>query len=122
MLKESIKRINTDPRLKEGGGVKRSPLWEKVRRKYLAKFPRCAVCNSLKRVEVHHIIPFYVAPSKELDKDNLISLCESKKTLNCHLIIGHGGNYRDFNPLVLRDAEHFYDLLHNWQLEKYGTQ
>lgn len=45
-----------------------------------------------------------MAPEKELDENNLIPLCEGKKTINCHLIIGHGGDYRDYNPYVKKSA------------------
>lgn len=110
-----MKELSDDIRLKSPKGKKRSPLWREERRRYLRKSPSCKVCGSHKKVEVHHKIPFYLRPDLELKEENYISLCESKKTLNCHLIIGHGGNYRDYNPQVERDAEHFYDLLHTWQ-------
>ena len=79
-------------------GAKRSSKWRKVRRAHLAKHPRCAICLSKKKVEVHHIIPFSFAPDQELEPDNLVSLCENKKYgINCHLLVGHLGNYRRIN-------------------------
>ena len=99
----------------------RSPLWAKTRAAYLKSNPKCAVCGSDKKVEVHHKQPFHIHPELELDPANFISLCESKSTLNCHLIIGHGGNFKDVNPDVEKDAAHFNDLLTNWQIKSGGV-
>ena len=77
---------------------KRSSKWPRERNKYKKKHPRCAVCGSKKKVEIHHIIPFHYAPDLELDPKNFMSLCENKKYgINCHLLIGHLGNYKKFN-------------------------
>lgn len=79
-------------------GAKRSSEWQKVRKEHIKANPRCAVCGGTKKVEVHHVIPFHLAPDLELDPLNLISLCERKKYgLNCHLLIGHLGNYSKVN-------------------------
>lgn len=56
----------------------RSPEWRKLRKKHLKIYPACSVCGSTKNVVPHHIIPFNQDPSKELDPENLISLCENK--------------------------------------------
>ncbi len=83
----------------------RSSQWPKVRAEFLKTHPRCAVCGSTKKLEVHHIIPVHIDASKELDPNNLITLCESKKYgVNCHLWFGHLGSYRRYNPFVARDA------------------
>ena len=77
---------------------KRSSKWPAARREYKKEHPYCAVCGSKKKVEIHHIIPFHYAPDLELDPRNFMSLCENKKYgINCHLLIGHLGNYRRFN-------------------------
>jgi len=86
-------------------GAKRSSKWRKVRKEHLKNNPRCAICNSKKKIEVHHIIPFHIAPDKELDMDNLMTLCENKKYgINCHLLVGHLGNYRRVNVSCKIDA------------------
>lgn len=86
----------------------RSSKWPSVRKAYLEDNPECAVCGSKDMVEVHHIKPFHIAPEMELDPDNLISLCESKKYgINCHLFFGHLGNYKGENLEVKSDAEKF---------------
>ena len=86
-------------------GAKRSSQWRKFRKSYLEAYPKCAVCGSSNKIEVHHILPFHIAPNKELDLDNLITLCENKKYgINCHLLIGHLGNYRQFNTTCRIDS------------------
>lgn len=83
----------------------RSNQWPKVRAEYLKTHPVCAVCGGTKKLEVHHIIPVHIDADKELDPNNLITLCEAKKYgVNCHLFFGHLGNYKKYNPFVARDA------------------
>lgn len=82
-------------------GKKRHKGWRKLRREYIKKNPRCAICGLYKKVEVHHIVPFFLAPDLELNPENLVTLCENKKWgINCHLAFGHRGSYRDINPNV----------------------
>lgn len=101
-----IKYIKDRLQGKAPSGAKRSHLWPGIRKAHLAKFPACAVCGSVRKVEVHHMTPFHVEPSLELDPSNLISLCEQKKFgITCHLLVGHCGNYRGMNPDVKADAE-----------------
>lgn len=86
-------------------GAKRSKNWRKVRQKHLKKEPKCQVCGLSKKLEVHHIIPFHVAPHLELEPRNLVTLCENKKYgINCHLLIGHLGNYQKLNTDFHTDA------------------
>lgn len=80
-------------------GAKRDSRWRMVRKHHLKKHPTCEVCNSKKALRVHHIIPFYIAPDKELLPSNLVTLCENKKYgINCHLLLGHEGSFRKTNP------------------------
>lgn len=83
-------------------GTTRSPEWAKVRKVHIEHSPICAVCGSVKKVEVHHKKPFHLYPELELDPSNLISLCEGKEfsSIICHLTFGHLGNYKDENPMV----------------------
>lgn len=86
-------------------GARRSPEWKDTKTKHLKQYPACAVCGCTKNVEVHHIIPFHIAPDMELNPDNLLTLCECKKYgINCHLLIGHLGNYRRTNTTCRIDA------------------
>ena len=90
----------------------RSSKWPSVRKNHLKDFPCCAVCGGIKKLEVHHIIPFNDNPSLELEPSNLITLCESKSFgIVCHLLIGHLGNYRKTNSNVTEDAKIWNDKL-----------
>lgn len=90
-------------------GSKRSSKWYKVRREMLDEYPECGVCNSKTKRVVHHKIPFHIAPDLELVKSNLEVLCESKRYgINCHLLIGHLGNWRRFNASVEVDIMTWY--------------
>lgn len=88
-------------------GKKRSSKWPGVRKDHLKINPGCAVCGGTEKVEVHHIHPFHTHPELELDPSNLITLCEGNPKVNCHLFVGHLGNYRNVNENVIKDAEHF---------------
>lgn len=110
----TIKHLIAD-RDKEPLGKKRSSKWPAVRKKHLEENPNCVSCGSTLFCEVHHIVPFHVDPSRELDPSNLVTLCESKKWLNCHLFLGHRSNYRDNNPNVIEDAAYMSGILANRQ-------
>jgi len=100
-----IKTITDRVQGKALKGEKRSSDWTKVRKKFLVEHPKCFICGSNNKIEVHHKVPFNLAPDLELNPDNLISLCENKKYgINCHLLVGHLGNYKRFNPNIMIDA------------------
>lgn len=84
----------------------RSRLWPKARLEHLARQPTCQVCGVSWSLEVHHILPFHQYPDLELCPSNMITLCQSKAGgVNCHLAVGHLGDYRRFNPHVVEDSE-----------------
>lgn len=86
--------------------------WPKVRLVHLQKCPVCEACGQRDNINVHHIIPFHLDPSKELDPANLITLCtDGPGNLNCHLVFGHGGDYRCYNPKVKEDVKKFREIL-----------
>ena len=86
-------------------GNNRSNQWPTIRKHHLQKEWWCRYCGSTKNLEVHHIEPFHINPSKELDDNNLITLCESINK-ECHLKVGHLGNWKNFNTHVKNDAHH----------------
>ncbi len=53
-------------------------------------------------MNVHHMKPFHLDPPLELDPTNLISLCMGK--FECHIRIGHGDDFKAYNPSVQVDA------------------
>jgi hypothetical protein len=92
----------------------RSGKWPKVRADHLKLHPTCAACGSTKTLEVHHIEPFHLDTTKELDPNNLITLCESTSNgVICHLFIGHAGDYKAYNPNVVEDAASASTLIKN---------
>jgi 5-methylcytosine-specific restriction protein A len=87
----------------ESLGSPRSSKWKILRGEHIRNNPTCAVCGNSKKVVPHHIIPYHVDPSKEMEPSNLISLCEGE-TFNCHLFFGHLRNWSKHNPDVVEDA------------------
>ena len=84
----------------------RSPQWPTVRSKFIKINNTCAACGGKSKLEVHHKQPFHIHPELELDPSNFITLCEDGKNgINCHLLIGHLGNYRSMNKDVDSDAK-----------------
>ena len=87
----------------------RSPEWPEVRREHIKKQPCCMACGSCKKPEVHHIVPVHLDPSKELDPDNLITLCDKY----CHFIFGHFMNYKSWNVNVVKDSSKYLESKSN---------
>lgn len=94
----------------------RSSKWRSVRKEFLKKNKACAACGGKVRLQVHHISPFHLEPEKELDPTNLITLCMGR--LECHLTIGHGGDFKSFNPHVKEDAA---EILVDWKMRDHVT-
>lgn len=86
------------------GAAPRSPHWESVRDAHLKEHPACEVCGHKKNLNVHHVIPFHIDASKELDPSNLITLGNKCPTGNHHLLFGHLGNWKSWNVNVREDA------------------
>ena len=84
-----------------GTEMARSPKWPHVEKLHLKLEPTCACCGSTKKLNVHHKKPFHLFPQFELDLNNLITLCMDKE---CHLKVGHGNDFKDYNPDVEADA------------------
>jgi hypothetical protein len=77
----------------------RSEQWPAARKAHLKKEPLCQYCGGEEHLEIHHCVPFHLDKTKELRDDNLITLCEAPGQ-DCHLKIGHLGNWKRFNPNV----------------------
>ena len=87
----------------------RSPHWKAVRAAHLKRYPACAACGATGPkacLQVHHIVPFHVDPSKELLASNLLTMCESPGR-NCHLTHGHAHHWHGWVPTVREDAAAF---------------
>ena len=84
------------------GEKERSPLWSALEKEVKRDHPSCASCASKVGLNVHHIKPFHLHPELELETDNLIVLCMDVN--ECHLLIGHGDNFKAYNADVVQDA------------------
>ena len=84
----------------------RSSQWPKVRDAHLKIDPACNVCGTKEDLNVHHIVPFHIDKSKELDPKNLITLCNSN---GCHFTFGHLFNWSAYNPNVMIDSQIYKD-------------
>ena len=82
-----------------GHGLERSPHWPTVQHKHLKKFPICAACGGSINLNVHHKQPFHLYPELELEPSNLITLCMDGDK-DCHIKLGHGSNFKAYNPNV----------------------
>jgi hypothetical protein len=63
--------------------------------------PTCAACGSRHLVDVHHVVPFHIDRTLELDLGNLITLCRWRRH---HLKVGHLGDWTRYNEHVREDA------------------
>lgn len=89
---------------KKTQGKLRSPKWRKFRKEFL-KGKVCAACGKANKLQLHHIQPFHLFPERELDIANVIPLCEGPGDTDCHLMIGHGNNFKAYVPIVEALAE-----------------
>ena len=95
-----VARVKAAQAREKAKAVTRSRKWPAARRRHLAKFPSCAACGARQGLQVHHVVPFHVDPSRELDLTNLITLCEYVGGLECHSKLGHGDNFKMHVPDV----------------------
>lgn len=81
----------------------RSGLFAKVRKIHLREHQSCTACGGTEHLEVHHVESVRDCPERELDPDNLQTLCEAPGH-NCHLVFGHLMNTDYTNPNSREDA------------------
>lgn len=82
--------------------VTRSSKWGSVRKAALLANPKCVLCGDASHLQVHHQLPFHLHPELELDPKNLTVLCMGKN--ECHLLVGHGDNFKMYNPYIVVDT------------------
>ena len=80
----------------------RSPHWPTVEKAHLRLEPICQACGTDKKLNVHHKKPYHLYPDLELEPTNLITLCMENK---CHILLGHGDDFKDYNPNVEEDVK-----------------
>lgn len=81
----------------------RSPKWPAAEKRWLLEHPTCEGCGGTTHLQVHHKIPVHIDPSRELDPDNFKTMCVNP-VWQCHLIIGHKGNWQKYRLNVDRAA------------------
>jgi hypothetical protein len=89
----------------------RSPHWSATRDHFLVDNPTCAGCGGRLHLNVHHKQPFHLFPALELERSNLITLCEDPARL-CHYRIGHCFDWHAYNPHVVDDAALQLERIH----------
>ncbi len=96
----------------------RSSQWRKVRAEHIKNNPTCAACGREEGLEVHHIVPYHIAPEKELDPTNLITLCGKY----CHFVFGHFMDWKSWNENVIQDCEDYREAkAHRSYSYKFGA-
>ena len=98
------------------GGTPRSSQWTKVRNDFIKDHNKCECCGSKNKLQVHHVEPFCVAPERELDPTNLITLCS-----RCHLLIGHCGWWQTYNPELYKGVDYIKSMIRNRKSCKFGS-
>jgi len=93
----------------------RSSEWKEVRKLHLKRESECIACgkDSIKDLEVHHIVPVHINKTLELEPSNLVTLCT-----RCHLVFGHLSDYRSWNRNVINDSLAYYDKVQDRPYKK----
>lgn len=92
--------------------VRRSSKWRSVREAHLREHPRCEACGDDKNLEVHHVKPYHLFPELELVRSNLMTLCcHGPGGMNCHLILGHCGNWLAYSADPISNAYLFRQIM-----------
>ena len=66
----------------------------------------CAWCGRTVNMNRHHVIPQAANPSLRDVKSNLVVLCR-----DCHFVLGHRCNWKQYNPDVLYICTHFTNCI-----------
>ena len=100
------------------GGMKRSPKWSALQKQLVKEHPFCSACLKTKNLIAHHKKPFSLFPELELEKSNILILCEGS-VVNCHFLWGHCFlNWKSYNENVERDIQIITNLRNNAQPKK----
>lgn len=101
-LVRHVVRVLQSRRRESAKRSERSSQWPAVEHVHLARHPTCAACGGCRELQVHHVAPFHLYPALELTPSNLLTLCMAH--LECHLRIGHGGDFHRYNQRARTDA------------------
>ena len=104
-----------------GHGKARSSKWPGVEHTHLKNHPTCEACGGNVHLNVHHRKPFHLFPELELEPTNLITLC-MEEGKDCHIKLGHGDNFKAYNPNVDEDVAAVKVNFSLPLLEEYATK
>jgi hypothetical protein len=74
------------------------PLWDYQ----MLPMRDCAWCHRTVNLNRHHVIPQAANPALRDVRENLVVLCR-----DCHFVLGHRCNWKQYNPDVLYICTHF---------------
>ena len=112
MIFQQLKQWFSDKKLGIPLGAEgRSSKWPAFKKQYaLTHLPVCAICCGTQDLNLHHLRPFHVFPELELDPQNVVWLCNAKQ---CHIRVGHLGNFQSINPSGATDIVIWRDKIRN---------
>ncbi|MCK9433727.1 MAG: HNH endonuclease [Candidatus Cloacimonetes bacterium] len=96
-IKDPAARATREPLL---DALRSEYAWTKVRNEYFADHPLCQVCHYNKDGQVHHKKPWHLFEDLRYEPTNLITLCQP-----CHFRLGHGRNWKKWNPEIQELSE-----------------
>lgn len=88
--------------------VRRPSAVTRAQHRHLQLNPKCAACGSSDGCQAHHVQPYNKFPDLGANPNNFITLCE--RGIECHLHVGHGGNFKMYNPDVREDAADYLSM------------
>jgi hypothetical protein len=71
----------------------------------------CAVCGGVKRLQAHHLFPRHIWPQLMWMPEFWYPLCRGNPTIDCHCTVGHGGDFKGYNPYCVAMAEQLRPIL-----------
>ena len=84
-------------------GVPRSSKWGPWLKAFL-KGKTCIACGQREGLTGHHVVPYHLDPSRELDPTNVEPMCADR----CHLVHGHFNDFQLYNPNVRKDCADYF--------------
>jgi len=78
------------------GVLRNTYKWRVARAEHLKVESHCMICGLLRKLEVHHIVPWHVDESLRFIQSNLVTLCRE-----CHYRFGHWNNWKKANSRIL---------------------
>ena len=83
----------------------------KAKKLYLINHLECALCGTIKKLEVHHIIPVHIDLNMACNPINFVTLCDNLFNDGCHNRFGHFGNFKTCYNKQIRELIMFSRIL-----------